>query len=146
LVEVKGGGKFSDWLKSTAQEAANKRVDIGFFADATYEDGTLVPLVAAIQEFGAPSQNIPPRPFFRQMIQKNQSHWPDDIGKALKATDYDAEKALAVVGEMVAGELREEITAFDGAPLSPKTIARKGSDKQLVDTGTMLKSVTSRVE
>ena len=44
------------------------KVRIGFLENATYPDGKPVAMIAAIQEFGAPARNIPPRPFFRQMI------------------------------------------------------------------------------
>jgi len=122
------------------------KVRVGFLEGATYPDGTSVAMVAAIQDFGAPSVNIPPRPFFRNMVRDKQSEWPGAIEQALKANGYDAAKALAIVGEGVAGQLRQSITDFVGVPLAPATIARKGSDKQLVDTGHMLNSVDFEVE
>ena len=49
------------------------KVRIGFLENATYPDGKPVAMIAAIQEFGAPARNIPPRPFFRQMIAAKSS-------------------------------------------------------------------------
>ncbi len=121
-------------------------VRIGFLENATYPDGTSVALVAAVQDFGAPAVNIPPRPFFRNMVRDKQKEWPGAIELALKASNYDATKALTVVGEGIAGQLRQAITDFVGVPLAPATVARKGSDKQLVDTGVLLGSVDFEVK
>jgi hypothetical protein len=35
----------------------------------------------AVQEFGAPSRNIPPRPFFRNMIARKRNEWPTAVAK-----------------------------------------------------------------
>ena len=40
----------------------------------------------------------------------------------------------------------EAADAISSPPLAPATIARKGSDKPLVDTGLMRNSITSRVD
>ncbi len=122
------------------------KVRVGFLEKSKYPDGTSVAMVAAIQDFGAPSVGIPPRPFFRNMVRDKKGEWPGAIRTALKANDYDARKALEIVGEGIAGQLRQAITDFVGVPLAPATIARKGSDKQLVDTGHMLASVDKEVE
>lgn len=37
--------------------------------------GKLVAMIAAIQEFGAPSVGIPPRPYFRRMIRAKSPTW-----------------------------------------------------------------------
>ncbi|MDN5158227.1 hypothetical protein LVK59_28730, partial [Escherichia coli] len=41
--------------------------------------------------------------------------------------------------------IKESIRAFESPPLSPITIARKGFDKPLIDTGDMQKSVSYEV-
>ena len=122
-------------------------VRVGFLEGATYPDGTSVPMVAAIQEFGAPSANIPPRPFFRGMIKDKSSEWPAGLAQALADNDYDAERALDVTGQAIAGQLRQAIIDYDaGPPLKPATIARKGHDRPLIDTGHMLNSIDYEVE
>ena len=122
------------------------KVRIGFLENARYADGTSVALVAAIQDSGAPSVGIPPRPFFRNMVRDKKGEWPGAIRTALKANDYDARKALEIVGEGIAGQLRQAITDFVGVPLAPATVARKGTDVQLIDSGHMLASVDKEVE
>jgi hypothetical protein len=114
---------------------------VGFLEGTTYPDGTSVPMVAAIQDLGAPAAGIPPRPFFRNMIAEHKSEWPGAMKAALISTNYDGEKALAIMGEGIAGQLRQSIVDTNEPPLNPKTIARKGSSKPLVETGHLLQSV-----
>jgi hypothetical protein len=114
---------------------------VGFLEGATYPDGTSVPMVAAIQEYGSPQRKIPSRPYFRNMINAKSPRWADSISKILPTVDYDAARTLALMGEGIAGQLRESIRKFDSVPLSPVTIAKKGFDKQLIDTSVMLNSI-----
>lgn len=147
MVSLKGGDKLEQALKElSAKVKTASTVRIGFLEDATYPDGTSVPMVAAIQEFGAPARNIPPRPFFRNMISNKSGEWPKAIGDLLEKNKYDSKKTLEQVGAAIKGQLQQSIVDFDSVPLSPKTIKRKGFDKQLVDTGTMLRSVDYEVE
>jgi hypothetical protein len=112
---------------------------------ATYPDGTSVPMVAAIQEFGAPARNIPPRPFFRGMIAKESPNWGDQLGAALTSTQYDATRALEMMGEEIKGELTESIRDFGSPANSESTVERKGFNDPLIDTGHMVNSITARV-
>lgn len=147
MVSLKGGDKLEQALKDlSAKVKTASTVRIGFLEDATYPDGTSVPMVAAIQEFGAPARNIPPRPFFRNMISNKSGEWPKAIGDLLEKNKYDSKKTLEQVGAAIKGQLQQSIVDFDSVPLSPLTIAKKGFDKQLVDTGTMLRSVDYEVE
>lgn len=120
-------------------------VKIGFLAGATYPDGTSVPLVAAINEFGAPSRNQPPRPFFRNMIADKSPEWPDAAAHLLLANNYDAAKTLGQIGEAISGQLRQSIRDLTEPPLKPSTIRGKGFDKPLIQTGHMLASVSYEV-
>ena len=52
-VSSRGGEKLKATL-AKAEQSRNKRVKVGFFSTAKYQDGTPVANVAAIQEFGAP--------------------------------------------------------------------------------------------
>ena len=119
---------------------------VGFLERSTYPTGQSVAMIAAINEFGAPSRGQPPRPFFRNMIAKYKGEWPKAIGDLLKANDWDAERALDIAGAAIAGQLRQSITDFYGVPLKPATIARKGFDKQLIDSAHMLQSVDHEVK
>jgi len=146
VVTITGGDKLQAALRDMAQKVANPAtLSVGFLSGATYPDGTSVPMVAAIQEYGRPPVQ-PPRPFFRRMIARYSGEWPEAIGGLLKANGYDAEKALELTGAAVAGQLRQSITDLVDPPLAPSTIRRKGFDKPLIDRGILLASVDYEVK
>lgn len=122
------------------------KVKVGFLEGSTYPDGTSVPMVAAINEFGAPLRGQPPRPFFRTMVAEKSAGWPEAVAANLKAADYDAAAAMARVGEGIKGQLQQSIVDLTQPPLAGSTIKGKGFDKPLVDTGHMLDSVDYEVE
>lgn len=94
---------------------------VGFLSSATYPDGTSVAMVAAINNFGAPEKGIPARPFFTDMIAKNSGKWGDELGGLLTATNFDVERALGMMGEHIAGQLRQSIVETVAPPNSPVT-------------------------
>lgn len=147
MAATRGGDKFEAALKSIAEKASNASlVRVGFLENATYPDGKPVAMIAAIQEYGAPSVGIPPRPYFRSMIAAKSPEWPAAIAGLLKTNDYDAAQTLGQTGEAVKGQLQESIVQTNSPPNAPSTIARKGHDKPLVDSGHMLKSVDYEVK
>ena len=144
---IKGGKKFeaeiNRILKAVSKPGALR---VGFLSGAKYPDGTSVAMVAAIQNFGAPSRNIPPRPFFSNMVREKQKEWGPALAKLLKQHNYDTHKALNILGEGIAGQLRQSIINTNRPALAPATIARKGSAKPLVDSGLMLRSISYEVK
>lgn len=132
-------------LSALTSQLQSRTLRVGFLSGATYPDGKSVAQVAAYNEYGSPKRNRPPRPFFRQAIQAGQPTWGKKLAGALRATGYDVDKALGMLGEDIAGEVRESITKFTSPALAPATIARKGFAKPLVDTGMMLRSVSYEV-
>lgn len=145
---VSGGDILNKRLGEIARKlrkAASLRV--GFLEGATYPtNGTPVAQIAAIMDFGAPAANIPPRPFFRNMIAEKSSEWPAALEGLVASEDYDSDKILKLMGEGIAGQLRQSIRDTNAPPLAPATIKRKGFDKPLVDTGVLLVSVDYEVE
>ncbi len=170
MATISGGEKMAIALATMAanlKKAGTLRV--GFLENATYPDGKSVAMIAAIQNFGAPSVGIPPRPFFSNMIRSKRAAWPRALAINLRAADYDAQVALRRFGTGVAGQLRQSIKDTNSPPLAPSTIAKRmrgmtgaqiaAADKRaaktgkppsyakpLVDTGIMLGSVDYEVE
>ena len=143
-VQQRGGEK----LRRLLREAAKRRdttVEVGFFSEARYEDGTPVAAVAAWNEFG--TEDIPERPFFRRALAEVE----DGVTKIVKA-GIDTEKMVVDdrlagrVGAYVAGQIQESITALKEPPNAPSTIKEKGGSSPLLDTGHMRESVTWKVE
>lgn len=147
MAEVSGGQKLEAALAAISSKLKRGgQVKVGFLSNAKYPDGTPVAMIAAIQDFGAPSRGIPPRPFFRTMVAKEQAGWPAEIAKDLVRTNYDVDQTLGRMGALIAGQLRESIVNTNEPALKPATIARKGSDKPLIDTGHMFQSVDFKVD
>lgn len=121
--EIKGGEKLQAYLDALAQKLKQKKtLTVGFLEGATYPDGTSVPMVAAIQEFGAPKVGIPPRPFFRNAVSKHSGEWPKQIVQQLVKTNYDINLTLNRMGAVIKGEVQDSIRDLQTPPLSPVTL------------------------
>lgn len=112
-----------------------KTLRVGFLETEKYPDGTPVAQVAFWNEYG--TVKAPPRPFFRQMIEAKSPKWGAALGKNLSATGYDTTKALSLVGTGIKDQLTQSIVGFQAPGNAVSTIAQKGFDKPLVDTGQM---------
>ena len=148
MATLSGGDKLVKILTDINKnvEKSTTTLSVGFLEGSTYPDGTSTPLVAAVQEFGSPSRNIPPRPFFRNMIARKHNEWPSAVAELLKANNYNVTKTLMQTGEGIKGQLQQSIRDTNSPPLAPATIARKGFDKPLIDTGHMINSIDYKVE
>jgi hypothetical protein len=89
---------------------------------------------------------IPARPYFRSMVAEKSSGWGKSIGATLVENDYDATRTLELTGDAIKAQLQQSIINFDGVPLKPATVAAKGFDTQLIDSGHMVNSVDSQVK
>lgn len=146
-------------LKKLPDGFENISAEIGWFESSQYEDGTKVAYVATIHEFGAPSQNIPPRPFIQPTIDANGAEWADQIAKGAKRVldgGIDAEGVMDAVGAMAAGDIKKTIAQVISPALKVSTVkareraySQKGITrsltKPLIDTGLMLATCTNTV-
>lgn len=117
----------------------NKKLKVGIFESAKYDDGTPVAQVAFWQEFG--TAKIPMRPFLRNAIAKNERKWGDSVKTALIGTN-DGEKALKMLGEIMRGDIVLSLTNLNTPPNAPSTIKQKGSSNPLIDTGLLRNSIS----
>ncbi len=119
-------------------------VNVGVPEGKREEDGTPVAMIAAVHEFGSPSQGIPERPFLRVAVQRNRQKYVRlnriNLVKMLRG-QATVDQALGQLGEMAKGDVQTEIRSGDFAPLKPATIKRKGSSRPLIDTGQMVQSI-----
>lgn len=146
---ISGGDKLEARLREIAAKVSKAAtLKVGFLEGSTYPDGTSVPMVAAIQEFGAPSVGIPPRPYFRTMVAEKRDRWGDALAANLKAQDYDAERALELVGEGIKGQLQQSIVDTMGPPLSAVTLMlrkMRSEDQSLIVSGKTVGEAAARV-
>ena len=140
--KVIGGKKLDLALQAIEKKITRGGVlRMGFLEKSTYPAGkkNAAPLhvaqVAFWNEFG--TVRSPARPSFRTTIRRKSKEWGERVGKAVIATNYDGRKALALVGQSMRDDLENEIAQWSSPPNAPSTIARKGFDKPLVDSGTM---------
>ncbi|MPV99821.1 hypothetical protein [Bombella apis] len=148
---MKGGANLAKYLTELKQNATSaRRVDVGFFRDATYPDGTSVATVAAVQEFG--NDRVPARSFMRTTVAERSRQWPGAAAAVLRATGCNARQAMETMGQVAAQEMQSKISEITEPPLAASTVKqreKKGSerpDKPLIDTATMINSLRYQVD
>ncbi|MFJ4352729.1 hypothetical protein ACIPZ5_17720 [Pseudomonas sp. NPDC089428] len=123
---------------------ARTKTEIGFF-DGAYDDGMPVAQVAAMNEFG--TRFHPDRPFMQETLQEKRHAIVAMLIQAARATVLNrggARSIMQLLGKMLTDEIKITISNYPGHN-SPSTIARKGFDRPLYDTGKMLESVKFRL-
>lgn len=140
---------------------ANKQkvAKVGIVGYQHYDDKNQTPVayIAAIHEYGAPSRNIPPRPFFRPTFSAQKKNWVK-TGAELLRNGASVEDMLDLVSARAAGDVKETLSNILSPPLAVSTkIARNRkahqrsakygktpnavSIKPLVDTGLLFDSI-----
>lgn len=121
--------------------------------DVTRENGITNSQLLYLHEQGVPSKNIPPRPVLKPALEK------DGAKKKMRKLIRDGMKEAMIHGDLTkarqcyekAGMVGRDATKkyiTDGnnlAPNAPSTIKKKGSSLPLVDTSSMLNSITYAV-
>jgi hypothetical protein len=103
--------------------------------------------VAGIQNFGAPGAGIPARPFFTNAVARGSAEWAGKLAAILKMADYDAEKALTMMGPVVALDIQKSITETNAPPLSEITLQlrkMRQENPDLVVTGATVGEAANR--
>lgn len=146
----------------------NHVVNVGVPEGKREEDGTPVAMIAAVHEFGSPSQGIPERPFLRVAVQRNRQKYVRlnriNLVKMLRG-QVTVDQALGQLGQAAALDVTKEIKTGNFDSLKPATIkarerkrsnrynralkkraAEKGAaagpiDKPLVDSGQLSASI-----
>ena len=144
---IKGDVELTDLRK----QLTGIRTEVGYLPSATYTDGTPVAYIAAIHEYGSPSNGIPPRPTLHPSLNKSKGELSNimlgGIRSAIGGGYVDS--AFEAVGLAAQGIVKKAIADLKSPALSEATVKRraskhhagKASNKPLVDTGTMLGSV-----
>ena len=154
MVAVRASYVGSSILATAIRDIQSKKLRVGWFETARYQDGTPVAYVAAIQEFGHGA--IPPRPFMRPTIEAQRQAWRETLRKGAKQVLSERltfEQMLTAFGMAAAGQVAESIKAVTAPPLSPRTLAARQAKKKtpgvsakpLIDTSLMFQSVTAQV-
>ena len=134
------------WKRILAETKALERqvIKVGIQSDAPPEpNGADMVTVAAVQEFGSPQHNIPSRPFMRTTADRTAITLPDLIEAQYTGlvAGGTARKMLVQVGSWYQMQMKFTLLTGPWVPNAPRTIARKGSDTPLVDTGALQMSI-----
>jgi hypothetical protein len=130
MANVKGGDKALRAIAELAQRlGGEKALKVGFLSGATYPDGTPVALVAAWNNYG--TNTIPARPFFSNMVAKESPAWPKEFSGVLKATNYDVDKTLHLMGHRIKGQLQQSIRDTNSPPLAEATLRARGVNPKM---------------
>ena len=156
-------GKIARALSDRAELFQGSVAKVGIPAGKTYPDGTSIAYIAAIQEYGAPDVNIPPRPFMRLTRAAKAQEWAKQMGEGAQAVvkrRISLDGMLDAVGQVAAADIVQTIADRVAPPLKPATIearisrARKTNPKfgsrslpvtisqPLNDTGALLAHVS----
>jgi len=106
--------------------------------------------IGLVHEFGSEVNNIPARPFVSAAFKKNLPAYKETLReyvRAIYAGKMTPAKALGLIGLRMAADMKLYVTEGPHIPppLQPETVARKGSDRPLVDTGRMVDSIAHEV-
>lgn len=102
---------------------------------------------AAANEFG--TDTIPERSFLRTTVDENEARYAEVISRGVRKV-VDGRSTFRVefgkIGERVVRDVQRKIRAIKDPPNAPATVARKGVNNPLIDTGRMRQSIDYVVE
>ena len=165
--------KINRELLNRLKKIKSGTVEVGWHKDLRYDNGMPVHEVAKINEFGATIKvtdkmrgwflangfplkkttqeiYIPERSFIRATIDEKKDVWSDLINNCLKKVfsgELSFEQALLTLGLKIKDDIQIKISeiAADGGN-STMTIAMKGKDTPLINTGIMQESISVETE
>lgn len=101
--------------------------------------------LGALQNFGTENGDIPARPWLEPGVESGNKEYLEIIQEGF-ANGTPPEKILNQVGNSAVGYTKQFIVDLRDPPNAPSTIAKKGSDNPLIDTGAMMNSVTYTID
>lgn len=136
-------------LAARLKELSGIETRVGWFPGAVSETGVPVALYMSVQEHG--HGPIPPRPFFRTTIAKEEKAWAGYAAQGAKAVLAGKTTAFAVMdalGERAQEDVKQTINEITSPPLSPITLelrAMKHKDPSLKITGKIIGEAAYRI-
>ena len=122
-------------------------VKTGIQSDAGENEGVSIAEYAAFNEFG--TRTIPERPFMRKTFDDNLANYNKLIERLFKGMlggKLNAKMAFSILGQQTEDDMKNTIMTGSFTPNSAYTVAKKGSSRPLIDTGTMRNSIRYEVE
>lgn len=139
----RGYRAFSEGIRALAENGID--LAVGLPKERTPPD---LIQIAAYNEFG--TKEIPARPFVRTTLDRNGTRYSRRIADALGAAvdgwrrggGDDLRLEVERIGREIASDMQGVIQNGIKPANAPSTVARKGSNRPLIDTGRLLRSIT----
>lgn len=138
-------------LRKQLMELGKTELDVGFINSHYGAENDNLPhaLIAQVQEEGSPSQNIPPRPFirvgFKDYLKSGKADQNFVAIMKLVMSGQSVLKAYTQAGPYFVKHLQDVMKAWDTPPNAPYTVAQKGFNNPLIETGELVNSVDFKV-
>jgi hypothetical protein len=135
-----------------AKRIQGSYVKIGILSDAGQYDpaegSENLADVATTNEFGSADGKVPSRPFMRQTFDRkigDLKSFIESLKKSIWTGRLSVRQSLGQLGEKHVGHIKRAIKNREFLENAPATIARKGSDTPLIDTGRLWQSLTYEI-
>lgn len=144
---------YKEFMRQMKKVADKPFTKIGVLGDDEGEGSLLT--IASSNEFGATGAgkngnvDIPERSYIRSTVDERKRRI---FGKAfqLQADIFTGKmsmsKALAIMGELIKGNIVQKIVTLRSPANAPSTIRKKGSSNPLIDEGRLRQSIDYEVE
>lgn len=123
------------------KEIKSASIEAGYFeGEQSSDPGFALAELAATQEFGTQDGDIPPRPFLRPAYDENIVKYRTVAKKMMQelaGRSIGGLRILRTIGALMVSDIKKKITTIRTPPNAPATIAAKGFDNPLIETGTM---------
>ena len=110
--------------------------------------GPSLPLIGFWLHYG--TRRMRARPFLAVPLAEHGPQWAQALRKAarqmLAADPIGAHTTIRRLGVVGVGQIQSLIVGYGWAPNAPWTIAAKGSDRPLIDTGRLRQSIRASVD
>ena len=139
-------------MKKLGSKLAAKTVKVGILSDKPHPEGGVGMVeLAAIHEFGSPTNNIPARsfiasPFKRGDTQSEQAKISAKIASGIIDNKIGIDAGLEILGAWGTATIKKNIKDGNITPdIKQATKDRKKSTEPLVDNGHLINAITHKV-
>lgn len=122
---------------------------VGVPQEKTKREGNSEPITNAelmfIHTNGSPIRNIPKRPTIEPTVEENKERISEMFKKAVNkvlANRGDGRADLEKIGLWTVNKIKAKFGSDELVPNAPSTIAQKGDNNPLIDTGQLRNSIT----
>lgn len=108
--------------------------------------GATVAEYATYNEYG--TKHIPARPFVSKTTDEKEG-WKreqDAVVLSIYKQKYSAQQAMQRLGKLAQGDIRRTVRAIKTPANAPSTVAKKGRNNPLIETGTMARAINYDIE